>query len=154
MAVFYKLRQDNSSNPKRKGKWYGRSVMQGTTDTNQLAEIMQRNCTLKKSDIVAVITELVETMQEHLQNSKRVKLNGFGTFKIGLRTSPASEAKDFTVSKNVKGLHVLFQPETRIDSNKKRIKTFLTGAKVQEMPKDNIVTGNENNGDDEHVVNP
>ena len=42
-----------------------------TVDINKLATIMQRNCTLKKSDIVAVIAELIETMADVLQDSKR-----------------------------------------------------------------------------------
>lgn len=74
MPILYKLRQDNRKNSVNKGKWYARSIMNGTTvGTNELANIMQRNCTLKKSDIIAVIAELVETMADQLQNSMRVK---------------------------------------------------------------------------------
>ena len=79
MAVFYRLSQVTSPKQKGYGKWYPRAVMTTTVDTNELANIMQRNCTVKKSDIVAVITELIETMQDQLQDSKRVKLNGFGS---------------------------------------------------------------------------
>ncbi len=52
--------------------------------TDMLATIMQRNCTLKKADIVAVITELIETMADQLQDSKRVKLNGFGSRSVSV----------------------------------------------------------------------
>ena len=79
MAVFYRLSQVTSPKQKGYGKWYPRAVITQTVDTNELAEIMQRNCTVKKSDIMAVITELIETMQDQLQDSKRVKLNGFGS---------------------------------------------------------------------------
>ena len=103
MPILYKLQQDNRKNSTNKGKWYARSVMNGTVSTNQLAEIMQRNCTVKRSDILAVLSELVETMQDQLQNSMRVKLDGFGSFKIGLKTSAANTAKDFNASKNVVG---------------------------------------------------
>ena len=41
---------------------------------------LQRNCTVKKADILAVLDELVETMRDQLQDSKRVKLDGFGSF--------------------------------------------------------------------------
>jgi predicted histone-like DNA-binding protein len=99
MPILYKLQQDNRKNSTNKGKWYARSVMNGTVSTSQLAEIMQRNCTVKRSDILAVLSELVETMQDQLQNSMRVKLDGFGSFKIGLKTSAANTAKDFNASK-------------------------------------------------------
>ena len=105
-----------------------------------LATIMQRNCTLKKADIVAVISELIETMADQLQDSKRVKLNGFGSFKIGIRGEGADSAADFSTSKNIKGLHVLFQPEVKTDGSGLRQKTFITGCCVQEAPKNDVDT--------------
>ena len=105
-----------------------------------LAAIMQRNCTLKKADIVAVISELIETMADQLQDSKRVKLNGFGSFKIGIRGEGADSAADFSTSKNIKGLHVLFQPEVKTDGSGLRQKTFITGCSVQEAPKNDVDT--------------
>ena len=109
-------------------------------DTEMLATIMQRNCTLKKADIVAVISELIETMADQLQDSKRVKLNGFGSFKIGIRGEGADSAADFSISKNIKGLHVLFQPEVKTDGSGLRQKTFITGCSVQEAPKNDVDT--------------
>ena len=105
-----------------------------------LAAIMQRNCTLKKADIVAVISELIETMADQLQDSKRVKLNGFGSFKIGIRGEGADSAADFSTSKNIKDLHVLFQPEVKTDGSGLRQKTFITGCSVQEAPKNDVDT--------------
>ena len=140
MAVFYRLSQVTSPKQKGYGKWYPRAVMTNTVDTNELANIMQRNCTVKKSDILAVISELIETMQDQLQDSKRVKLNGFGTFKIGLTSEGADSAADFSSSKHIKGLHVLFQPEVKTDSNGQRQKTFISGCTVQEAPKNAVDT--------------
>ena len=125
------------TSPKAKGygKWYPRAVMTNTVDTDALATIMQRNCTVKKSDILAVISELIETMQDQLQDSKRVKLNGFGSFKIGMSSTGADKASDFDARKNIKGLHVLFMPEVKTDSEGQRQKTFISGCSVQEVPK-------------------
>ena len=140
MAVFYRLSQVTSPKQKGYGKWYPRAVITQTVDTNELAEIMQRNCTVKKSDIMAVITELIETMQDQLQDSKRVKLNGFGSFKIGISSVGADTAADFSIGKNVKNLHVLFQPEVKSDASGLRKKTFITGCNVMEAPKNDVVT--------------
>lgn len=142
MAVFYRLSQVTSPKQKGYGKWYPRAVMTSTVDTNALATIMQRNCTVKKSDILAVITELIETMQDQLQNSNRVKLNGFGSFKIGIENAKggAETAADFSAGKHIKGLHVLFQPEVKTDTNGQRQKTFITGCSVQEAPKNDVDT--------------
>ena len=142
MAVLYRLSQNKMKDSKAFGKWFAQAVMTGTVDTNELAETMQRNCTLKKADILAVITELIETMQDQLQNSKRVKLNGFGAFKIGIENAAggAATAAEFTANKNIKGLHVLFQPEVKTDSTGQRRKTFISGCSVQESPKNDVDT--------------
>ena len=140
MSVLYRLSKVTSPKAKGYGKWYPRAVITQTVDTEMLAAIMQRNCTLKKADIVAVISELIETMADQLQDSKRVKLNGFGSFKIGIRGEGADSAADFSISKNIKGLHVLFQPEVKTDGSGLRQKTFITGCSVQEAPKNDVDT--------------
>ena len=108
MSVLFRLHQDQSVGTKRSGKWYARMVPVGCIDTRALAEIIQRNCTVKKADVMAVIEELVEVMKDQMQDSKRVKLDGFGSFKIGINCRGARSAKAFTVSDNIEGLHVVF----------------------------------------------
>ena len=140
MAVFYRLYQDNRSNSTHPGEWYARSVHTGTVDIDGLAEEMQANCTVKRGGIVAVLSELVETMQRHLQMSHRVKLDRLGTFKIGMSTKPAASPEEFTAGQNVKSVHILFQPETKIEKDKTRVRALLTGCKVQELPKNAVST--------------
>ena len=138
MSVFYRLHQDKSKNTVRSGKWYARAVATSVVDTRKLAEIMQRNCTVKKSDILAVLDELVETMRDQLQDSKRVKLDGFGSFKIGIRSCGAESPKQFSTSENVKGMRVIFMPERSTDSAGNHTKQFLQGAKVEELPVNSV----------------
>lgn len=131
----YKLYQDMKSASKFKGKWYARAVVTDVVDTDVLADRIQRNCSMKKSDVRAVLTELVEVMNDELQASHKVKLDGFGSFKIGLSTKPAETAKDFSASVNVVGMRVNFTPETHVSRmNSTRTKMFITGATVKEAP--------------------
>lgn len=153
MAVFYRLYQDNRDINKNKGKWYARANHLDVVNTEQLATEMQENCTVKRADILAVISELVTTMEKKLQNSMAVKIDRLGTFKISLRTSAAESPKDFSVQKNVKDTRLLFQPETRIDKNGNRQRAMLTGVSVKELPKNSVGAGNEDaEGSDD--VNP
>ena len=139
MSVFYRLHQDQSTGTKRSGKWYARAVPTAVIGTRQLAEIVQRNCTVKKSDVMAVIEELVEVMKDQMQDSKRVKLDGFGSFKIGIESKGAATAAKFTVAEHIKGLHVVFMPERTKDTAGNRSKQFLQGAKVEELPLNTVV---------------
>lgn len=138
MAVFYRLYQENRQNSENYKMWYGRAVATSKVTLNELAEIIEANCTVKKADVLAVLSELVVVMKKELQDSKRVALDGFGSFKIGLQTKPSGRAADFSASNNVKGMHVLFQPELHIDAGGRRIKTFLDGCKVAELPKNDV----------------
>ena len=143
MSVFYRLHQDQSTGTKRSGKWYARAVPTAVINTRQLAEIVQRNCTVKRSDVMAVIEELVEVMKDQMQDSKRVKLDGFGSFKIGIESKGAATAAKFTVADHIKGLHVVFMPERTKDTAGNRSKQFLQGAKVEELPLNTVVKEDE-----------
>ena len=138
MSVFYRLHQDQSTGTKRSGKWYARAVSTAVINTRQLAEIIQRNCTVKRSDVMAVLEELVEVMKDQMQDSKRVKLDGFGSFKIGINCRGARSAKAFTVNDNIEGLHVVFTPERTHDQAGNKVKQFLQGVKVEELPENKI----------------
>lgn len=135
MAVHYRLYQNKNSRSTTFNKWYGRVVTLDTVTTDQLADIIEANCTVKRADILAVISELVVTMKKELQDSKRVVLDRFGAFKLGISTIPSDTSKDFSVSQNLKGIHVIFQPELKIAPNGQRTKAFLEGCKVAELPK-------------------
>ena len=123
MSVVYRLTQDNRKQSKTKGKWYARSLHTGVIDIDGLASIMQANCTLKKSDILAVIAELVDVMR------------GLGSFKVGLKTKPADTSLDFNPQKNIVGARVLFHPTTYTTANRKRTSFLLQGMTVKEATK-------------------
>ncbi len=131
MAVSYKVYKSNRKGTGA-GMYYARAAHRDTVTVKDLAQTMEANSTVKRSDILAVLAELSETMKAELQRSNRVRIDGLGTFKIGLTTKPAKTAKDFTANKNVSGVHIVFLPEITSDSAGKRVKTLLAGVRVQE----------------------
>jgi|SRR5574344_109223 predicted histone-like DNA-binding protein len=146
MPILYKLKESLLNN-KTKGLFYARTVATSTIDTNKLASIMQANCTVKRSDILAVISELVETMKLQLQDSKRVQIDGLGAFKVSLRGTGVAKVDDYSVVKNVKGLRIIFQPEYSIDSSSKsRCKKLLEGAELVEAPTNLVVHAKSTSG--------
>lgn len=150
MSVYYRLYRNNNSHSSVYGKWYARAVMVDTMSTRELAEIMQENCTVKRSDIEAVLRELVPTMTRAMQDSKRVKIDGLGTFKIGLKTKPSVSPKEFSSQKNVLGMHINFMPETYKDSTtNRRVTDLLRRCAAIELPKNAVITD-----EDEEEVQP
>ena len=144
MSVKYKLYQQNRTykdgrQDPSNGKWFARAISQGTIETKDLAEIIQRNCSMKKSDVVAVLTELVEVMTDKLQESYTVKLNDFGTFKVGISCSGAIEPGDFSVSGNVRGTHINFTPSYTVDvATGRHHSPMLAGIKLSETAKNAV----------------
>ncbi|MBO4485843.1 MAG: DNA-binding protein, partial [Prevotella sp.] len=103
-------------------------------------QMIQDNVSVKRADVIAVLDELVNVMKLWLQESYRVSLDGFGSFKIGLATKPADTAKDFSAAKHVVGSRVNFQPETHwsaADGGRRR-KIFLEGLTVEETPENDV----------------
>jgi len=88
-----------------------------------------------------VIAELVEVMTDQLQNSVTVKLDGFGTFKIGLKTVGADKPENFSISRNVSGLRVNFVSAGKKDvATNKVTRTFLGGASLQKYDPSKVET--------------
>ena len=51
MSVLYRLYQNNNKkNTKAYGKWYAKAVQTNVYGTDELAQEVQRNCSMKKSD--------------------------------------------------------------------------------------------------------
>ncbi len=145
MSVLFKLhkivrtfkdqRTDMANN-----KWFARAITVGTLNTQSIAEIIQRNCSMKKSDVRAVLDELVEVMTDKLQESYAVKLDGLGIFKIGLQSTGADSVGEFSVNSNIVGAHVNFQPTFTVNAaTGKRTQALLEGVTFQETAKNDVV---------------
>ena len=148
--VFYRLIQNmNEKLAEAYQKWYARQVVTETVDLDYIAERIQRNSTAKKSDAKAVLTEMVEVITDCLQNSPRVKIDGFGAFKVGISSKGAESEDKFNLGENVRGLRIIFQPEVTTDAGShKRIKKMLQGAQLSNIKSITPKGAEEDSGDD------
>ena len=113
MTVFYRLRQDNQERSKYKGQWFAHTVNLGTIETDELASIIERNCSMKRSDVLAVLAELSDTIRRLLADSHRVRLAGIGSLMVGLNGRPCSDPTQYD-NTYVTGLHLCFKPEKEL----------------------------------------
>ena len=63
MAIFYRLVRDERKDSPYKGMYFARAVNLGTIETDELARIIERNCSVKRSDVLAVLAELSDTIR-------------------------------------------------------------------------------------------
>ena len=139
MALLYKLYQDNRENSVNSGMWLARTTTIDTISTDAIAQIIERNCSMKKSDVKAVIEELIEVIKDKMQDSYAVKLDGFGTFKLSIHSTGAPSADKYNVREHVKGVSVKFRPSYTVDAGTgKHSVNFVQGVKIQETAKNAV----------------
>lgn len=80
----------------------------------------------------------------NISEGNKVVLDEFGSFKLGIRTSPAVSAKKFT-SANIKAMYIIYSPYSVMDQGK-RVKPMLSGIKMEEMTEYNGIEDKENGG--------
>lgn len=129
MSVLYKLYQDNRKNGTQ--RFYARAVQLNIVDTKKLASLIEEKCTLTHADIVACISALVSEMRRELQNSNIVKLDGFGSFRVGIKSTGADDPKLFNANENIQGMKVNFLPAGTKSVDGKLTRSFLAGATVK-----------------------
>ncbi len=157
MAIKYRMYQDNREDSAQRGKWYAKAVPDELVETDQLAEMIQRNSSMKRSDVLAVLTELSEVLRDQLLAGNRVKINGIGSFKVGFTSKPAETREEWSAATHVSGTRVNFLPET-VDivsgGRRTRVPAALLGLEYQELRgyddgKDESASAGEGEGPDD-----
>ena len=143
MAKFRKVKNNRKNSPTR-GMIYGRAVVNRVVHTSAIAKKITERCTVTEPDILAVINALMTEISANIAEGNKVVLDEFGSFKLGIRTSPAVNAKKFT-SANIKNMYVIYTPYTFMDHGK-RVKPMLSGIKMEEMTEYNGIEDEENGG--------
>jgi len=137
--LYYKFFQVKSSIEAMSGKWYARTIKTGDITTEELADHIQANCTVKYSDVIAVLRELFETMQEKMQEGYSVHLDNIGYFRISCSSKVVDSVDEFNQSTDMRSPRVVFVPESSKtkDSEGKyhKVVALTHGVKLRELPK-------------------
>ncbi len=132
MAVKYKLKTYNNPSSDFNQWVFARAYQTSTIDLKGLAEKIERNSTAKKSDVLAVLTELVEVITEELQNSKTVVVDGLGRFKMGVRGHFCPSVEQWSAAEYIYGIKVMFEPEYTLNADYSRNTALISGAKLEQ----------------------
>ena len=109
---YIKSQNKNSHNVQSYGKYYATAVYDNHfIGTEELADFIQSQASVKKSDIKAVLDELGAAMKHYFELGQKVKLDGIGIMKVGFSSIGVARIEDCT-SATITTRRVLFQPET------------------------------------------
>ena len=118
--IFYLLKQNKVKNSKIFGKWFAHGKTVEVINTRKMATHIADHGSIYTPDVVFGVLEKVRScLLEMLLNSKRVKIDGLGTFFTTIENEPGGAAKkeDFSPQKNLKALHIRFMPEQEAETN-------------------------------------
>ena len=94
------------------GKYFATAVYDNHfIGTEELSEFIQRQASVKKSDIKAVLQELGEAFKHFFEMGQKIKLDGIGIFKVGFSSIGVNKIEDCG-AQTITTRRVLFQPET------------------------------------------
>ena len=112
MAQKFKKLQNTNDDSTAFGKWFATAVYdQHFITTEELAEFIQTQASVKKSDIKAVLDELGAALKHFFELGQKVNLDGIGIFKVGFSSIGVNDKEDCG-AQNITTRRVLFQPET------------------------------------------
>ena len=113
MSQKFKKIQNSNDESTAYGKWFATAVYdQKFVTTKQLADFIQKQASVKRSDIMAVLDELGDAMKHYFELGQKVKLDGIGIFKVGFSSIGVTE-KDDCGAQTITVRRVLFQPESK-----------------------------------------
>ena len=94
------------------GKYFAQAVYDNHfIGTEELSDFIQRQASVKKSDIKAVLQELGEAFKHFFEMGQKIKLDGIGIFKVGFSSIGVTKLEDCG-AQTITTRRVLFQPET------------------------------------------
>ena len=118
--IIYEVYQNQNEHNSAYGKWYGRVKYLESLNTRKLSNHISEHGSIYTPDVVyGVMEKFRSCLLEMLLNSKKVKIEGLGTFYTTLECKKGGAvSKDkFNVLKDIKGLHIRFLPEQEQEQN-------------------------------------
>ena len=104
--------QNKNSFSQAFGKYFAQAVYDNHfIGTEELSDFIQRQASVKKSDIKAVLQELGEAFKHFFEMGQKIKLDGIGIFKVGFSSIGVTKLDDCG-AQTITTRRVLFQPET------------------------------------------
>ncbi len=116
MAINYSVTQrNNPADPSAEPKWYANAQVASNYTYEMLCEDVEKMSTLTDGDVKAVLSTALYCIEQALKRSESVQLGDLGTFSVGLSSTGADTAKEFTVA-NIRKARVTFRAGSRLSN--------------------------------------
>jgi len=109
---YYALQKNNNERSATYGKYHARPQYPNEfVSLDAIAEFIQTQASVKRSDCKAVIDELGEALRHFLKMGQKVKIEGLGIFKPTVSSKAVANLADWNQAEHLKPTRLLFTPE-------------------------------------------
>ena len=118
--ILYEVKQNQNQYNPGYGQWYAKEKALETLNTRKLANHISEHGSIYTPDVVyGVLEKFRSCLVEMLLESKKVKIEGLGTFYTTLENQKngASKKEEYNPNKHMKALHIRFLPEQTTEEN-------------------------------------
>ena len=134
MALKYEFYTNPNCTTTKKKRYHARVVPNGRVSTDQLAQEIQKSCTLTVADVKSVLIALADKLSEHLGEGRKVYLEGIGYFQVNLHCKEEVRTMHAIRSENVEFKSVSFRADTELKKNLKKQKIQRSKNKPHSSP--------------------
>ena len=100
--ILYDVKKNTNTASKTYGQWYGRTKSLETLNTRRLAQHIAEHGSIYTPDVVyGVLEKFRSCLVEMLLESKKVKIDGLGTFYTTLESAGAASKDKYNVQEHI-----------------------------------------------------
>ena len=134
MSIQYEFYRNPDSQGTNKKRYHARVVPNGRVSTDELAQEIQKECSLTVSDVKSVLIALADKMAEQLGEGRKVHLKDIGYFQVNLHCKEEVRTMHAVRSETVEFKSVSFRADTNLKNNLKKQKIRRSKNKPHSTP--------------------
>ena len=140
MSIEYDFYRNPNSQGTNKKRYHARVVSSDRISTDELAEEIQKECSLTITDVKAVLIALGDKLAKHLGEGSKVHLEGIGYFQVNLQCKEEVRTTRSVRSDNVQFKSVSYRADNELKKHlrNQKIQRSQTRIHSREMTEEEI----------------
>ena len=133
MSIEYDFYRNPNSQGSNKKRYHARVVSSNRISTDELAEEIQKECSLTITDVKAVLIALGDKLAKHLGDGSKVHLEGIGYFQVNLQCKEEVCSTRSVRSDNVEFKSVSYRADNELKKHLKKQKIQRSQTKIHSV---------------------
>ena len=133
MSIEYDFYRNPNSQGSNKKRYHARVVSSDRISTDELAEEIQKECSLTITDVKAVLIALGDKLAKHLGDGSKVHLDGIGYFQVNLQCKEEVCSTRSVRSDNVEFKSVSYRADNELKKHLKKQKIQRSQTKIHSV---------------------